>query len=237
MTSRNRRITQAVDVKRRAKEAPQDPGEHCLVAGCGRLTGRASQRGLSINYCRTHSEALRAHGHLTAKSYDRGALLPYRIAARKWLLLHGEKRAVKDAVIEMDWLIETAGRAASANVMRSSPPKEKARIVLARIRDANKTGRQLLEVVLVSLAIVQDKGPRGAPEFRYVQTAKLAKRLRGASGTHIKSAVWGDTSRYPKAQGAYLRILGQRLEDTVRTLLENGAVEEVLALVNTRSRA
>lgn len=238
MTSRARRRTQAVDVKLRAEEAPQDPGEFCAVTSCRRLTARSAQKGLSVNYCRTHTEHIRANGHPTVKSYDRTALLPYRKAARRWLRDYADRRDVRQAVVELDWLLTISGRAESANTMRSRPPKEKCRIQLAKIRDAGKTGGQLLEIVLTSLAIFRDKGPRGYPEFRFMQTAKLAKRLTGASGTHFPgNSIWPPSSRYPRAQGAYMRMLGEKLEDTVRPLLDSGAVEEVRAIANAGTQA
>lgn len=238
MTSRARRRTQAVDVKRRAKEAPQDPGEFCLVPSCRRLTQRADQRGLSINYCRTHTEHIRAHGHSTAKSFDRATLLPYRRAAGRWLKDHADRRDVRQAIVELEWLLAKSGRSESATYMRSRPPKEKCRIQLAKIRDAGKTGGQLLEIVLTSLAAVAEKGPPGSPAFRFMQTAKLAKRLTGASGTHFPgNTVWPPSSRYPRAQGAYMRMLGEKLEDTVRPLLDSGAVEEVGAIAHAGKRA
>lgn len=235
MTSRNRRLTQAASIKARAKEAPQDPGEFCLVAACGRLTQRAAQKGLSLDYCRKHTEHFRAHGHLTAKNFRADDLRPYRAAAVSWVRRHADTRPVREAVRELDWLLATSGRAESGKAARSRPPREKCRMQLARIRDAGKTGSQLLEAVLTSLAIVADKGPAACPDFRHMQTAKLAKRLRGASGTHIEgNSVWAAQSHYPKAQGAFMRLLGQTLEDTVRPLLDGtGAVDAVRAKATT----
>jgi hypothetical protein len=56
MTSRNRRITQARDVKRRAKAPPPEVTERCAAWLCTNLTQRSKGKGFSEVYCHNHVE-------------------------------------------------------------------------------------------------------------------------------------------------------------------------------------
>lgn len=137
---------------------------------------------------------------------------------------------MKLAVMEVEWLLAVSGRAESVKMARWRPPKDKARYCLARIREADKTGTHIIEVVLAALATIRAVGPRGCPEYVHTTVGKLAKRLSGASGNHKGDDLWTPAPRYARSEGAFIQIVGQKLQDAIRMLLDAGAVEEIVAI-------
>ncbi|QND25798.1 hypothetical protein HB773_04605 [Sinorhizobium meliloti] len=219
-----------------------NPPERCAVLGCSRLTQRSAGKGFSETYCGGHIEHLRRHGHPDRPSYRRWELKPYRKAAQTWLKQHREHPAVRIAVTHLEALMWSQGRAKGADYQRGMVPKDKARNVLARLRDAGKTGEQLLEIVIVINAAYLELGPHGYPDWVSIQTGKLAKRLKGASGTitrdhegrrmteahpHASSAWKRSWEKWPRSEGRYVRILGEMIREKVNQELTDRAVEEV----------
>lgn len=107
-----------------------------------------------------------------------------------------------------------------ATSLRGRPPRERARIALARLREAGIGGERLLAVVL-AIAAIHEEDPISPHkrEFRQVQVAKACHRL--ASGFHHKYE-WpmndGTTgiylvSQYARSTGRVLRHLGKAIED------------------------
>lgn len=228
MTSRNRRITQAQDVKRRAKApAPYAP-ERCAVFGCNRLTQRSAGRGLSETLCKRHAEHLRSHGHETRGSYSKAELAPFRQAAREWLRQHQHDAFVQGAIARLESLMSSQGRSKDAYHQRSMAPKDKARNTLARLREAGKTGEQLLLIVLTIKAAHAELGPWGSPDWQAVQIAKQAKRLRGASGT--RTGLLRQPMKYPRGEGLYMRHLGEMIEERAAHAIDREAVGEALSI-------
>ncbi|MER9594546.1 hypothetical protein [Mesorhizobium sp. M0244] len=134
----------------------------------------------------------------------------------------------------MDALLQGSGLTATAKASRWKVPEEKARIVLARLREAGKTGGRLLLITLTIKATQKAIGPRANMEFQRVQIAKMAHRL--ASGTHIRSTIYGTQSKYPRAEGNFMRILGNLIEDIAGIVADSDAVDEVLELAGTGRR-
>lgn len=225
MTSRNRRLAQAQDVKRRAKApAPYAP-ERCAVFGCYRLTQRSAGRGLSETLCKRHAEHLRSHGHETRRSYSKAELEPFRQAAREWFRQHQHDAFVRGAIARLESLLSSQGRAEGLDRQRSMDPKDKARNTLARLHGAGKTGEQLFHIVLTIKAAHAELGPWGAPDWEAVQIAKQAKRLRGASGT--RTGLPKQPMRWPRGEGIYMRHLGRMIEERAAYATDPEAVEEV----------
>ena len=242
LASRNARINSALDIKRRAKEAPQGPPQRCIVMGCNRLTQRAARTGLSETHCKAHVEFHRRHGSYWRKSYSAAEIAPYRRAARRWLRANREDGEVASAIARLDSLLADSGRPQSAFDLRGLSGKEKARIALARLREAGKGGRDLLEIALSIAATYKAIGPRGNPEFRQVQVAKLAHRL--ASGTVLRNhegtpyrdiytaAKPGMFTRYPRATGGYMRLLGEAILKRAGMASDPETINAVLALAS-----
>lgn len=239
MTSTARRIAQAREIKLRAKAPPPARPQRCTAMGCGRPTQRSAGRGLSERYCRAHQEHFRRHGSHWRRSYLLRELLPYREAARAWLKGAENRPEVLAATAALEGLLAASGRTESAFRTGRLSPKEKARVALARLRQAGKTGRQLLEIVVTAKATAAALGPRGNPEFLHVQIAKLAHRLasgtilRDHEGRPLSAQGWRRSAveRYPRAEGIFMRVLGRQLEERAGDGADRAAIAEVLALV------
>lgn len=233
MTSRNRRITQARDVKRRAKAPPPEVTERCAAWLCTNLTQRSKGKGFSEVYCHNHVEHIRRHGHPTRRSYRAWELRPYRRAVQEWLRLHHGDAYVQSATAKLDSLMAVQDRSKDFYYQRSMTPNAKARNVLARLHEAGKTGKQLLEIVLIIKAAHSELGPTGYPEWPHIQIAKLAKRLRGASGTFFPGMIQKHSYKAPRGAGIYMRLLGEMIEERARDAADGEAIEEVKALAGT----
>ncbi|EBX4816902.1 hypothetical protein DRY87_25080, partial [Salmonella enterica subsp. enterica serovar Newport] len=215
---------------RRARAPLENPAELCVVVGCTRLTQRSSRRGLSEVLCKRHSEHLRSHGHETRKSYSKAELTPSRKAAIIWFNAHRDRPEVGHAITNLGALMASQGRSKDAYHQRSMNPKEKARNVLARLREAGKTGEQLFLIVLAVKATHKKLGPWGKPDWIPVQIAKQAKKLRGASGTHYRNGPYRLPSRYPRGEGLYMRHLGRMIEERAAIAIQDKTLAEVCAL-------
>lgn len=234
MTSRNARRNAARSVKIRAKAVHPEGPEECLILGCPRSSQRSARRGLSTSYCRVHQNRIRRHGHPTRRSYKAPELEPYQRAARAWLKEHRETPRVEAAVGRLLALIMSAGRSLRADYHASAPPREKARSVLARLHEARKSGEQLLEAALVVQAINLDDGPRGWPDWVPVQVAKIVNRLQGVAGTHPWKHGVELPSRYPRPEGGFMRIVGQKIMDRASIAIDEGVIEEVRRRASSR---
>lgn len=225
MTSRNRRITQAKDIKRRAKAPSEDGPEQCVVSGCSRPTQRSAGRGLSETYCRVHVERQARHGHPTRPSYSKAELAPFRQAAWDWYRQHKHEAHVRQAVGRLESLMSSQGRSKDHYDQRGMAPKSKARNTLARLHEAGKTGEQLFHIVLSVRAAYGALGPHGYPEFPLVVIAKQAKRLRGGGGTPYRAGPSRLGPKELRPRGLYLRTLGEMVEEAAD--LDPETIEEV----------
>jgi hypothetical protein len=224
----------AGDIERRATEPSAHTPRRCIVINCTRLTQRSARNGLSDVHCKAHVEHMRRHGSAWRRSYLVRELEPYRKASQAWLAAHRHEPQVVRVVSALDALLQNSGPTATAKASRGKLPGEKARIVLARLSEAGKTGERLLLITLTIKATQKALGPRANMEFQLVQIAKMAHRL--ASGTHIRSIIYGTQSKYPRAEGNFMRILGYLIEDIAGIVADSDAVEEVLDLAGTGRR-
>ena len=225
MTSRNRRITQANDIKRRVKSPLLYPPERCAVFGCKRLTQRSAGKGLNEALCKPHSEHLRRHGHESQRSYSKADLEPYRKAALEWYRQRRKDPQITRAIASLESLMASQGRSKDANYQRSMSPEDKARNTLARLHEARKTGLQLLLIVAAVRAAHEDLGPRGAPDWLPVQIAKQAKRLRGSVGT--KTGLPHAPLKWPRGEGIYMRHLGRMIEERAAYAIDGEAIKDI----------
>lgn len=165
-------------------------------------------------------------------------IAPFRAATRTWLAENDTSPAVLDAIGNLESLLLSSGRVESAFQLKGRPPKERARIALARLRAAGKGGRQLLEIVLTIKATVRAIGPWGNPEFLHVQIAKLAHRL--ASGTILRnhegrpyrdiySGKPSQFERYPRGEGIFMRIMGEEILTHAGAVADPGIVSQIVA--------
>ena len=225
MSTRSR----SLDIHRRAKAPPQEHPRKCSVLGCQRLTQRSSGKGLSETHCKQHVEFYRRHGSYWHRSYTAAELAPYRRETQRWLRSRSGDPQVDRVISALDALLSHAGSPESAYSLRGRSPQDRARIALARVRETGVTGERLLEITLTIKAIMSDRGPRADPEFMQVQIAKLVHRL--ASGTHRTTSGFPLPSKYPRAEGRVMRLIGHQVEDIAGIAADAEAVREVIASV------
>lgn len=213
----------------RANEIGSGARSLCQVTGCKRSTQRTSGTGLSRSHCKTHVEFHRRHGSFWHRSFFAADLAPYRKAARRWLKAHHDDPRVLRAAASLDALLEASGEPESAYDTRHLPPSEKARIALARLRQAGIAGLRLIETTLMISARIEHRGPFGNHEFLTVQIAKAAHRL--ASGTHrTRSGMSRIPSKYPHSAGRVLRMLGHQVWDIAIIATPDPAMREVITM-------
>lgn len=199
------------------------------MPGCVRQTQRSASNGLSELYCKVHIEHHRRHGSYWRRSYTASELSPYRVGARLWLRKHKRNNRIQLALSAIEALLQGAGAVESAYDLRGLPGAEKARIALARLREAKVPGTRILEVVIAVATLIAHRGPFDS-EFRDVQIAKAVHRM--ASGTHRSTSGYPMPSKYAPSTGRVLRVLGHRLWDGMGLVLDDATIGEVIELAH-----
>jgi hypothetical protein len=187
---------------------------------CGRSTTRASKDGLSPFLCRYHQQHRQRHGSTWCKTPKAKIVEPYLRAALAYLEVRHTDRWVKAALDSIRDQLEDAGPSEIATRLRGMPPRRRARIALARLRDKGVTPERLLAIPVAMRGLLQEADGHFArdPEYRQVAVAKAAHRL--ASGTHKSwelhhrdgRVVRTEMHAYPRSSGQILRHLGELLE-------------------------
>jgi hypothetical protein len=147
-------------------------------------------------------------------------LKPYVRAAQSYISLYREEPVISAAIMALGGLMDSAGPVAIATRLRGLPPDQRARIALARLREASVTPERLLAIALAVHALIEDAPQvvHRVKEWRIVAIAKAAHRL--ASGYH---RVWEmveaggrkvrtELHAYPRSSGHVLRYLGESIE-------------------------
>ncbi len=198
---------------------------HCCLPGCLRLNQRQTGDGYSPRYCKHHIEFYRRHGSYWFKSLAASELKPFRKASRTWLVHHREDFRVKAALDRIAALLETSGRAENAYSLRWLKADEKAKIALARLRNAKVPPSIILERIVAVTTCCEAKGiDERQREYRYVQLAKSVHRL--ASGTHKTTSGFPLPSKYPRSEGQMLRRLGEWLDDIAAFVMDGRYIAE-----------
>lgn len=236
---RRRRID---DVKRRAA-SPTADYPRCRIIGCPEQTRGFAGRGLSQLYCKKHEEHRQRHGSYLKRSYTGPKLAPYRRAAEKWIKANKSLPRLAIAVERVRTLMENAGAREEAFRLRGLPPKERARIAWARLREAGADPARILAVWLaVELIERDDLQPEAKAEFRRVQVAKVLHRM--SSGTHRRwetptasgQTVVQELHAYPHSRGRVLRHIGQSLEAAAELVIEHHLDSLIDFAKNARAR-
>lgn len=123
----------------------------------------------------------------------------------------------------------SAGPVEIATRLRGLPPEHRAKIALARLREADIKPERLLAIPLAVAALIEDAPAtvHRTTEWRIVAIAKAAHRL--ASGTH---RIWpvaqpdGRTKHiemhaYPRSSGRVLRHLGEMIEKECELVIDH----------------
>jgi hypothetical protein len=222
-------------LKRRITEPGEDFMLRCTVPdpvsgiACNRPTTRAVKKGLSAFTCRYHQQHKQRHGSHWCKSPSASVLNPYLAAALSFIGAHRADPFISAALNGMGGIMASAGPVEIATRLNGLPPAHRARIALARLREAEIKPERLLAIPLAVAALIE-----AAPEvchritdWRIVAIAKTAHRL--ASGTH---RIWpvaqpdGRTKHiemhaYPRSSGRVLRYLGEMIEKECELVIDH----------------
>jgi hypothetical protein len=196
---------------------------------CGRPTARAAKVGLSAFTCRYHQQHKQRHGSHWCKSPSAVTLKPYLSAALSFIGAHRTDPFISAALNGMGAIMASAGPVEIATRLNGLPPANRARIAMARLREAGIKPQRLLAIPLAVAALIEDapETVHRTTEWRIVAIAKAAHRL--ASGTH---RVWpvaqpdGRTKRiemhaYPRSSGRVLRYLGEMIDKECELVIDH----------------
>lgn len=216
----------------------QDHFSKCTIIGCGQPTLRAAKTGLAIALCRKHQLHRQRHGSPFCPSPSAALLRPYLKAANELIDFRRSDPFVSAALADLLSLAETAGPVIIATRLRGLPPFGRAKIALARLREAGVKPERLLAITLAVHALMEDNAvvTHRVPEWRIVAIAKAAHRL--ASGHHRVWKVPDNQGRivqrtelhaYPRSSGRILRHLGEMIEKKCELVIDQH-LAAVLAL-------
>jgi len=196
---------------------------------CGRPTARAAGEGLSAFACRYHQQHKQRHGSHWCKSPSAIVLKPYLSAARSFIGAHRTDPFVSAALTGMEGIMASAGPVEIATRLKGLPPEHRAKIALARVREADIKPERLLAIPLAVAALIEDAPAtvHRTTEWRVVAVAKAAHRL--ASGTHRQWSVPQPDGRtkhvemhaYPRSSGRVLRHLGEMIEKECELVIDH----------------
>lgn len=207
---------------------------NCRVPGCHRPTQRSACAGLSDLYCKYHIEFARRNGSHWRRAYTAGELRPYLQAARAWVRANANSSLVTLVIQSLQSLLAEAGAPVSAYDLRGVSAEEKARVALARLRDAEVSGRTVFELALAIGTRSYHQGP-DSQEFLEVNIAKTLHRR--ASGTHRSTSGYRMPSKYPASAGRVLRVLGHKVWDLASIAADQAAIGEVTILAQPKVAA
>jgi hypothetical protein len=213
----------------------------CTILGCGQPTQRAAKKGLSGTLCRKHVLHRARHGSPWCPSPTAASLRPYIKSALSYIAAHRSDPYIRAALAGLDALMATSGETVIATRLRGLPPERRAKVALARLRDARVKPERLLAIALAVHALIEEapQAVHRVKVWRIVAIAKAAHRL--ASGYH---RVWEitDANRrvhrtelhaYPRSAGRLLRLLGTMIEKECELVIDHH-LAAVLALKVTR---
>ncbi len=209
---------------------------------CGRPTARAAKAGLSAFVCRRHQQHTQRHGSPWCKTPAAAALRPYLSASLSYVASHRADPFIEAALHGLSGIMSGAGLIEIATRLRGLAPDRRAKIALARLREAEVTPARLLAVAVAVHALIEN-GPASVhrvSDYRIVAIAKAAHRL--ASGYHRIFAVPDKHGRvmqrtemhvYPRSSGRVLRHLGEAIERECELVIQKH-LASVIALKAAR---
>jgi len=230
------------ELKARIASDASDHFPKCVIIGCGQPTPRAEKVGLGIALCRKHQRHRQRHGSPICASPSAKLLKPYLRAANYLIRLKDTDPYVSAARAGLLGLMATAGPVEIATRLRGLLPAQRARVALARLREAGVMPERLLAIAVAVHALIEDNptATHRISDWTLVAIAKSAHRL--SSGTHIKHELRDDSGKllsrtalhaYPRSSGRVLRHLGRAIENQCEWVIDRH-LAEVVALKNAR---
>lgn len=223
-------------LKARIESTTDDHFQRCTIIGCGKPTLRAAKTGLAIALCRKHQLHRQRHGSAFCPSPPAPILKPYLRAAFTLIDARRNDLYVTTSLAGLSEILESAGPTIIATRLRGLPPGTRAKVALARLREAGIIPERLLAIALAVHALIEDN-PAVAhriTEWRIVAIAKAAHRL--ASGYHRVWSLEDANGRilqqtqlhaYPRSSGRVLRYLGEAIEKQCELVVDRHLAEVV----------
>lgn len=229
--SRQGRSRRAAALRARVASPEENYFDICTIPFCRRPTQRAAKSGLSATLCAAHVRYRQRHGSPWCPSPSAYSLRPYIKAAESWIGSHRTTPAIQVALESLHGLLATAGRAIIVTRLRGLPPGRRAKVALARLRDAGVKPERILARVLAVHALINE-APQACHRIRAWRLTAAAKSVhRLASGTHQRwtdesGKVLTETHTFPRSAGLVMLHLGAMIEDECE-----GAIERHLVAV------
>ena len=210
---------------------------------CSHPTSRAAKKGLSAFVCRRCQAHRQRHGSFWCPSPPAATLRPYLAASLSYVRSHRTDPFIAAALHGLESLLENAGPVEAATRLRGLSPAVRAKVALARLREASIKPERLLAIVLAVSALMgaDPSSVHVTREWRLVATAKATHRL--ASGTHRrweakdhngKTIKLATLHAYPRSSGQVLRHLGEHLAKECELVLDHHLAAVVASLAVTR---
>nr|AWL92636.1 hypothetical protein CIT37_10745 [Bradyrhizobium ottawaense] len=167
------------------------------------------------------------HGSAWCATPAATALRPYVRAARSFIRLNRADPYVSHALTALGVLMASAGPAEIGSRLRGLPAERRARIALARLREAGIHPERLLAITIAVHSLIEEAPQvvHRIREWRIVAIAKGCHRLAsvyrpwtfiGADGRVRRAAI----QAYPRSAGRVLRYLGEMIERESEWVIE-----------------
>lgn len=218
------RDKRARDLKRRIASSAYDHLPRCVVPDpltgkvCGRPTGRAARRSLSLTTCIRHQRQFETHGSLWSKSPTAKMLRPYLTTAAIYIRSHHDDIYINAALTGLRSLMDSAGDVVIATRLRGLSAARRGQIAFARLKEKGVSPDRLLAAALAMSAFVSDAAAivPSSKEYLIVGIGKYAHRI-SKPGYHNSWATHDATGRpitivvhkRVRAAGGILRKLGE----------------------------
>ena len=223
-------------LKARIVSNANDHFPKCTIIGCGQPTQRAAKTGLAIALCRKHQLHRQRHGSPFCPSPSASVLKAYLRAGSELIELRRDDPYINAALAGIRDLTETAGPVVIATRLRGLPPDHRAKVALARLREAGVKPERLLAIAVAVHALIEDNpaATHRIPEWRIVAIAKAAHRLASgyhrvwnledANGRLVQRTEW---RAYPRSSGRVLRHLGDAIEKQCEWVIDQHLAQVV----------
>jgi hypothetical protein len=234
---RQRRIAK---LKARIASDDNDHFARCAILGCGRPTQRAAKRGLAPFLCRRCLRHRQRHGSPFCPSPSSQNLKPYQKAALALIARKPNDPFILAALEGLNELMRSAGEVVIAPRLRG-PPLARAKVALARLREAEVEPARLLANCIAVYALIED-APQLAhriSDWRLTGIGKSCHRLSrsgyyrtwetiGADGRTVRTEI----RKHVVSTGRVLRHLGSLIEAACELVIDH-FLAEIIAIKRT----
>lgn len=128
----------------------------CSQLGCSRPANALAGKGRARWLCKVHLKHRARHGHEAWKSFTGAERREAEAAARVWLK-GNRTRFVLSVIAQLESMLRQAGPAESAYDLNRMPARDRARVALARLREAAVSGETILTKVIGIWALCRNK--------------------------------------------------------------------------------